>query len=258
MTVSLETLRDRATEALQAILPDAPAIVIALASELPKSHRGAGVAYCGKNLDTALRPHLGFKGRAACLVVEDAVLLENQTEHAIARNLAEPTPSMLKGTFLEAVCHELAHVVVNNWVPRPDDPEPPAPVVTARVEKLCVGGPDLRSEREQTVPWWNHHGRWVRTYLHVVHRLSQSMRIAIIPQLDTFHAVSPASAYRAALGDEPNRLAVMPLPDIGDISPPPAFIELWQADVKRWWLGLSAPTETQTAMLFAWRDLFTP
>ena len=258
MAVSLPDLRGGAVKALREILPGAPGIVVALASELPKSHRGAGVGYCGKDLDVAIRPHIGFKGRAAAMVIEDAVLLENQQAHAIARGLDSPTPAMLRGAFLETVAHEIGHIITNRWIPSPDDPEPAAPTITLRVEKLCEAGPDTRTGADLIVPWANHCGRWMRVYFHVCHRLAAVLNMPICPSTDPFHRVSSARKYQLALGDEPAALAGVALGEIGGIGPPESFIKQWQTDVSNWWMGLSHPTDENTAMLFAWRNLFTP
>lgn len=257
MTVSLPDLRDRASTALQQLIPEVPGIVIALTSELPESHRGAGIAYTGKDLDVAIRAYSGFEGRAVALVVNDQVILENQTAHAIARNLAAATASMLRGAFLEAVAHEVGHIITNGWVPSADDPEPPSPTVTARVEKLCEGGPDRRSDSEEIAPWINHNGRWVRMYLQLSHRL-RAVGFSITPQLDDFHGLSPAWKYATALGDEPIQLVDVPLPEIGNIAPPEPFRELWKSDVRRWWTNLSHPTEAQTDALFQALQMCVP
>ena len=258
MTVSLRALRDRAVEALETLLPESPGVVIALASELPASLRGPAIGYTGENIDIGLRSHLGFSGRAMCLVVEDETLFENQQAHATARGLDEPTPFMIRCAFLETCCHEVGHIVTNRWIPRPGDPGPATPTVTARVEKLCIAGPDRRSAQDQVAPWHNHNGKWVRVYLHLARRLSDALGIGIVPRTDEFHGLTAAWKYQVALGGELTRLAGVALTEIADILPPSAFVSQWQGDVRAWWLGLEHPAELQTTMFLHAFRLFDP
>ena len=63
----IKILRDQAARSLARMLPDVPNIVIALASELPPSFRGVGIAYTGKDLDvidlSAVEPRIEKIGR---------------------------------------------------------------------------------------------------------------------------------------------------------------------------------------------------
>ena len=57
---------------------------------------------------------------------------------------------------------------------------------------------------------------------------------------------------------EPERLADLPLSAIGDIAPPEAFARLWRDDVRRWFMAIDSPSDSQVAALVRGARFFTP
>lgn len=252
-TFPFASLRDAATTAIRLMVPGATNVVIALTNELPAEFRGQNLGYVASNLDLAIRPYLGFGGRAVAMVVNTVAIVENQRAHAVARRMEQPTPRMLTGLFLDTVAHELGHLAYGGFTTPADEDLGPSVTDVARKLALAQAGSRVASD----VPWNVHHGRWVRLYLHAAHRLARAMNFPQSADLDAEHGLSSARAYESALGDEPAGLEHIALTQIGDIAAPIAFAELWQRDVVRWWRGLEHPTSQNTKDLLAWRAIFT-
>jgi hypothetical protein len=246
MDLDLKPLRDQAAGAVSAML-DVP-VVIALGTELPNSFRSGAVGLSDKSLDVAVKPYLDFDGRRAAVIVDDLVLLQNFAPR--------PFHTAIRGEFLGTVAHEVGHIVREAWIPSPSDPEDIPARVTARVERFASVGlaPDNEARREA---WFHHDAPWIRSYLHVSHRLERALRLPCIPSFHPCYGLSSARKYESALGDEPRRLGHIPLAEISGIRPPEAFIELWKSDVRAWFLSIANPTDADIAMLKIGMKMFS-
>jgi hypothetical protein len=222
-------------------------VIVALGSELPNSFRSGALGLSGKSIDLAVKPYIDFDGRAVAVVVDDLVLMS-----AFA---VRPFPSAIRATFLETVAHEVGHIVREAWIPSLSDPEDIPARVTARVERFASVGlaPDNKARREA---WFHHDAPWIRSYLHVSHRLERALGLPCVPSFSPCYGLSSAWKYESAFGDEPQRLGHIPSPEIHATPPPEAFVQLWKADVRRWFFSIEQPTDADFAMLKIGMHLF--
>lgn len=254
----LRELRDRAEQALSAMLGQTTYICFGF--ELPKKLRPAHVfAYTRLALGCVVRPYLGCRdhGPGPAVVIDERFLTQFARSWARGR-FARPRV-LAAQLFLGVVVHEFGHVFQIGWV---HELEPDLSISIVELAELSTEiqlaqPPALPTERPD--PFVNHDAKFVRVMLHLHHRLRTALGIRFEPffEADTY-GMAPLYRYRSAIGDEPEALADVPLQAIADIPPPEPFIEQWQSDVQKWWLALPHPTEASTAMLLAWRNLFTP
>jgi hypothetical protein len=82
-------------------------------------------------------------------------------------------------------------------------------------------------------PYAGHGASFIRIALHLRHRARERGVLILANDLCSGpqYGLSPASAYRAALGDEPTLLAHLTLHEIAATEPPEAFTTLWASDV---------------------------
>ena len=82
-------------------------------------------------------------------------------------------------------------------------------------------------------PYVGHGASFIRIALHLRHRAREHGVLLLASALccGPRYGLSPASAYRAALGDEPTRLADLTFREIAGIQPPTEFTTLWASDV---------------------------
>ena len=85
-------------------------------------------------------------------------------------------------------------------------------------------------------PRIGHGPEWLRIVCHLVHRMQKRRWNIYPPQIvDTnYYGYSSTSLYRNALGDEPSRLARLPMTAIAHLPPPQKFLDQWNADLAEW------------------------
>ncbi len=116
------------------------------------------------------------------------------------------------------------------------------------------------SEPPDCPPWDDgHSARFIRTALHVQHRVETMLGFGILP--DTIvdceqYQLSSIYHYCNALGTEREKLAGEPFTVIRQTQPPEAFVTHWQADVDRWFSALASPSRFQIAAREAALSLF--
>jgi hypothetical protein len=175
-------------------------------------------------LDLYLQDVIGpaWRGRGPCMVINDLALLDE-------------APDDLETYFLATVLHELAHVFERPALYRErPNAEPARLMFEALLLAQIVAEPPSSEEARASAP---HHGqRFIRAALHLRHR-AEAAGVCIGPALvcpNRQYALSHANAYRAALGDEPVRLADARIRDVLASPPPEAFSRLWADDLAHW------------------------
>ena len=260
MAVLLKTLRDELRRAAEGILPEA-AVYLCLSSELPSELRKRGsLAFSGKNLDIAVKTHLPeWRGRGVAIVVDDTEFVDYLGEWFAARPMANKE-RLLRAEFATIVAHELSHVVSEKWIPAPGEPPPVETREIQRREEVSAWAAVALPARDANPwPWCGHGAPFLRLLFHVAYRLRREMRWSFDVRFDhELYRLSPSRRYQSAIGDEPERLAHLPLTAIDDTPPPERFRELWQGDLRKWWLELSPPTEFQTTIMLRALEPFTP
>lgn len=184
---------------------------------------GAGegcAAYTSPSLDLYLRESLGdrWRGRGPCLVVNDLALL------------ADLHPLDLENITLGTILHELAHILDR---PVPYDERPDVEPAKLKFESLVLADAITRPRPTVQVPSWHGHGAsFIRIALHLRHRAWQRGVYLLANELcgGSRYGLSPGTAYKGALGDEPRRLAHLTFKQIAAIKPPTAFTNLWLED----------------------------
>lgn len=85
-------------------------------------------------------------------------------------------------------------------------------------------------------PWRSHEWRFIRAAGHLAHRATLNGRPTSPDDLffPQFYGLSPMRDQLAALGDEPERCAHLPLREVMATDSPPALIELFEADRARY------------------------
>lgn len=182
--------------------------------------------YTSPRLDLYLRTVIGprWRGRGPCVVVNDLVLREDCGE------FWEPF-------FLATFLHELAHVVER---PEPAPVSVPTEPQRLRFEALVLADatarPVARPDDVRPVAAFDpaHGPRFLRAALHLRHRAARH-GVRVGPGL-VFDArsrgLSRVNAYRAALGDEPVRMARAAIRDVLAAPSPEPFARLWADDLE--------------------------
>lgn len=171
-------------------------------------------------LVSAGRDRTPVAGPRAGVVVNDLVLREDCGE------FWEPF-------FLATFLHELAHVVER---PEPAPVSVPMEPQRLRFEALVLADATARPVAVRVAPVVDpaHGPRFVRAALHLRHRAGRH-GVRVGPGL-VFDArgrgLSHANAYRAALGDEPVRMAHAAIRDVLAAPLPEPFARLWADDVE--------------------------
>ena len=133
--------------------------------------------------------------------------------------------------FVGTAIHELAHVINFPGLYSRDSESDAQPLPDGFVNVVVTSpGLDNQSTRH------GHGVAWLRLCIHLTHRMqARGWDIALPFVVDREHyGYSSTSCYRRALGDEPARLAEVPLTTITSIDPPKLFSDLWIADVTNW------------------------
>lgn len=164
-------------------------------------------------------------------------------------------------TFRGVVLHELAHILDADADPGGDAEPDDGQVDRGRLNMVaelsgsCTpgNGPGAR------IPWMYHEWGFIRTALHLAHRTTaRGAPVLSAEILDAAgYGLSSTSRYAAALGDEPRRLADADFATIRATTPPPAFAELWRADLARW-AKTARVDELERALARRGRRLFVP
>ncbi len=190
-------------------------------------------AYTSPCLDLYLREFIGphWRGRGPCLVLNDLAML------------ADVHPEDLEAVVLGITIHELAHILDRPALYRERrDAEPDRLKFEALVLADEVGQPRPTVAPQ---PWTGHGASFIRIALHLRHRAREQGVVLLASALcgGPRYGLSPASAYRAALGDEPTRLARLTFREIAGIEPPTEFTNLWASDVAAHEPSLSGVTQ---------------
>ncbi len=210
-------------------LRDMP-LYIVKQSIVPAKFGGASVAdgYTCPCADLYLKDVIGsaWRGRGACMVVDDTQFTEQMDTRDIE--------SAVAGTVL----HELAHILERPAIYRNRQGAEPAKLI---YEALCVGHivatePAPDSPLATAKPYLGHEAGFIRVALHLRHRAEAAG--ALVPLFGfcagNLYGLSHPNFYRAALGDEPARLADASFKEIIATPYPEEFSRLWAADIARW------------------------
>ena len=151
---------------------------------------------------------------------------------------------------LDTIAHEAGHILTGGWHRNPKPP--PIPATPGKTPQIVT----LRHEDEPPIlsrpcPWFGHNVKFIRAYYHCHFRLAKMLGVRSSPGFDLrLVGMGDGWKYASAMGDEPERLADMPLDGIADIAPPKRLMEQWRCDLREWWTGLDAPTREQTVLFF--------
>jgi hypothetical protein len=172
-------------------------------------------------LDLILRDQIGpaWQGRGPCIVCNDLAMRED-------------LGPFLTPTFLATALHELAHVLERGMTF--EDQSEMCP------DRLIFDGLVVARAMNELVPatqarqrFLQHDDRFLRTILHLCHRAERA-GVIVAPGLvcpNRQYGLSHANAYRAALGDEPERMAGSTIHDLLRSPAPGAFACLWADDL---------------------------
>lgn len=254
----MTSFREQLEKAARAILPERRVYVL-FASQLPKQYRPRGCfGLTGRGLDLVLRDTIGatWQGRGAVIVLD-----ENQAQ-CYVRECQPFAPEAItaRRELWKAAAHEVGHVAGRLVLPSEIEDDDPGfrDVVGGALFDFCANPPPIAVAC--LIPWEGHDGRFIRLLFHAAHRvrLAASEWIPYCGWFDPrqYGLTSREDQYQTALGDEPERLADVPLTEIASIPPPPTFVETWRSDVRAWFLALPTPSDSQSAALVAGLSLF--
>lgn len=177
--------------------------------------------YTTPSLDLYLRDAIGpaWRGRGPCLVVNDLVLTAD-------------VPEDLEPYFLATAIHELAHILERPCLFR-DRPQAEPNRLTFEALVLARIVTETLPEAAQAAEILSHGDRFIRAALHLCHRAARVGEPIALPLVCAGwrYGLSHAYAYRAALGDEPTRLADAAIRDVLATPPPEPFARLWVDDL---------------------------
>jgi hypothetical protein len=171
-------------------------------------------------LQTVIAP--AWRGRGPCLVVNDTDFLPTMDSQDIETE------------FLGVVVHELAHVLERPHVLAPF----PVSIEPARIqfEAICLGNmmSAEATPEEESFAFVGHGINFIRIVLHLCHRAKQSDMWLTPAGLcaGRQYGLSHANRYRAALGDEPQRLAHASFREIIATPAPSEFSQIWTEDLE--------------------------
>jgi hypothetical protein len=250
----------RIENVVRQLLPERRVYVL-FASKLPQQYRPRGCfGMTGRGLDLVLRDAIGrkWKGRGAVMVLDEdqARWFAREFHPFLLEAIAAPRE------LWKAAAHELAHIAGRTILPSEETAEDPGfcEVVDRTLSEFCANSPPVALVCP--VPWEGHDGQFIRLLFHTAHRvrLAAGDWIGFADWFDSqqYGLPSREDQYRAALGDEPERLADVPLSKLPAVPPPTAFAELWAYDVREWWSAIKNPTNQQTAALVRGLEMFSP
>jgi hypothetical protein len=191
----------------------------AIATELGAAYGCSG--YTTPSLDLYLHDHIGdcWQGRGPCMVINDLALL------------ADVHPEDLEEITLGTIVHELAHILDR---PALYENRPNVEPAKLKFESLVLADTIIRPRPTVPVPpYYGHGASFIRIVLHLRHRAWQHGVCLLAKELcgGQRYCLSPGSAYKGTLGDEPRRLAHLTFNQIAVIEPPADFTKLWADDV---------------------------
>jgi hypothetical protein len=165
-------------------------------------------AYTTPSLDLYLADQIhDYQGRGPCMVIND-----------------------LEETVLGTIIHELAHILDR---PALFEDRPNIEPAKLKFESLVLADAITRPKPTvQVPPWYGHGASFIRIALHLRHRAWQHGVHLLANELcgGSRYGLSPRTAYKGTLGDEPRRLAHLTFKQIAAIEPPAAFTNLWLED----------------------------
>jgi hypothetical protein len=177
-------------------------------------------AYTSPCLDLYLREFMpNWRGRGPCLVLNDLALQ------------ADVHPEDIEAVVLGITIHELAHILDRPALYRERrDAEPDR----LKFEALVLADEVAQPRPTVAAPLYAGHGAtFIRIALHLRHRAREQGVLLLADALcaGPRYGLSMATCYRAALGDEPNKLAHLSFREFAGIEPPTEFTNLWASDV---------------------------
>lgn len=233
---AVDELCARAEAACRTIAPrdldDVPLYIVPQ-SRLPAHLGGNSVnsGFTSPSLDLYLRDVIGsaWRGRGACMVV------------AVPTPIGEMDAVDVDDEFRKTVIHELAHILTRHrlWSDRDENDRTRIAAEAADMSRQVAGPP---SPERRLLPFYGHGAMFIRVAPHLCYRAF----VADLPVTPSEvcagpgYCLSRANQYRAALGDEPRRLAETHFRDILDTPYPKPFWRLWTADVAQW-LSVCSP-----------------
>ncbi len=251
-----QSLRTEIERACREILPARP-IYVAFESEAPADLICPdALAYCARHLDVALRDTIGdrWEGHGPAILINDRA----------AWRYVKQSGRMGRAFFhwrfeiVATLIHELAHIALRPNLPTELDNDPDRAVRMTQVLRSVVAEPDTPAI-SKPCPWAGHDGQFVRVAQHIGHRLRAALdfwQSTDCLHLDAY-GLSAEWRYQSALGNEPERLAGVPLTELATIAPPEKFIDLWRSDVRAWWLALQSPSDLQSVAMMQGLELFS-
>lgn len=205
-------------------------LYVALESHFPTTLGGTLDGYTHPCLDMLLRPAMGntWRGRGPAIVVND-------------RALAGNFPEDFRLFFAQIAVHEMSHTAERSPIVGDNEPSP----IAQKFLELQLGEkyrrPETRSSQNEIghPPFFHHDHAYIRIVLHAVHRVNQLNSGFQLRPWNVYRShcfgLSNLQVYAEALGDEPARLARVPLSFLADVfEPPRPFTDLYSADVDRW------------------------
>ena len=177
-------------------------------------------AYTSPCLDLYLREFIpNWRGRGPCLVLNDLAMQ------------ADVHPEDLEAVVLGITIHELAHILDRPSLYRTREATEPDHL---KFEALVLA--DEVAQPRPTVahqPYAGHGASFIRIALHLRHRARKQGVLLLANDLcaGPRYGLSSGTCYRAALDDEPAKMAHLTFREIAGIVPPKAFTNLWASDV---------------------------
>lgn len=239
----LANLRDEAESLCRTLAPvdlRGRNVYVAFKSEMGEAFQGDGCSgMTCKGMDLVVRPYIAgrWRGRGAAMFIDDVYHRRTSTLRVLRyRGTATKVRKVTRAEVLCVVLHELSHIVDRDYIPTPDDAEPPATYLMRATEMVTQGiaDADTTPEQDGRPPYTHHEARFVRACCHLSHRANAAgLPMPTLYDPD-FYRLSSQFAYARALGDEPARFAGASIQVVLDLPAPPAFDALWAADVRRW------------------------
>jgi len=197
---------------------------------LPDDLGGRSVCggYTASRLDLHLRDHIpGYRGRGACMVINDDLIRATRAREDFDYY------------FCAALLHELTHVLMRPWMYRELATAPPDAIRREAREVARMVATETPEDGHP--PFHGHGAQFIRIALHLRHRAA-TWGAWFAPNdlcAGRPYGLSHARHYQVALGDEPARMARMPIAEIVATEAPSEFAELWANDVHAHFRSLS-------------------
>lgn len=179
--------------------------------------------YTSGTLDLLLKEEIGeaWQGRGPCIVVNDGLMLAEFGEESLAADINGIVP------------HELAHVLSREQLVTPWANPQPQHLSEHRQHVAKQVATDKGPPR---VPWTGHELPFIRAFLHLAWRAEQIGQRILTAAFcaGPVCGLSSALTYQRSLGNEPARLADLPVRDILKEPLPREFLHLFINDLGRW------------------------